>query len=61
MSAPYNKIFIINWNKEVLWSAVTEKYDPEKKEWIPATNYRTSIIPDKTTLEQLIWYGQGKE
>jgi len=61
MSAPYNKIFIINWNKEVLWSAVTEKYDPEKKEWIPATNYRTSIIPDKTTLEKLIWYGQGKE
>ncbi len=61
MSTPYSNIFIVNLNKEVLWSAVTQKYDAEKKEWVPLTNYRTGIIPDKATLEQLIWYGRGME
>ena len=60
MCGPYSKIFITDRNKDVLWSAVGEKYDTVAKQWMNMTLYRASIIPNREELEKLIWNAGDK-
>ncbi len=55
MGVPYSKIFIVNRDKEILWSALPEKWNPDQKKWDVIGQYRSSIILDKKKLEKLIW------
>ena len=56
MSEPYSKVFIVNRDKKILWSAIPEKYDATLKKWgHPVELYRASIITTQKELEQLIW------
>jgi hypothetical protein len=54
MGGKYSKLFIVNKNKEILWSALAEKWDNDKKEWWVQSQYRSTIIT-RAQLEQLIW------
>ncbi len=55
MGLPYPKVFIVNNDKQVLWSAIPEKFDPISKKWIYTDQYRAYLIADRKELEQLIW------
>jgi hypothetical protein len=55
MSAPYGKVFIVNRDKEILWSAVAEKWSPEEKKWNAVSQYRASIICDDTAINKMVW------
>ncbi len=62
MSKPYCKVFIVNNDKKVLWSAMPEKYNVDKQKWeMPFELYRASIIPDRAALEKLIWASEKEE
>jgi hypothetical protein len=55
MNTQYSKLFIINRNKKILWSATPERYNPGDKQWYIIPNlYRANIITRKQ-LEQLVW------
>ncbi len=54
MCNPHNEMFIVNTRKELLWSAVTEIYQPYEKTWGPYPRYRASVVTRKQ-LEQMIW------
>lgn len=54
MGGDYSKLFIVNRDKEILWSALIEKWQVELKKWLPFSTYRASIIT-RQQLEQLIW------
>ena len=60
MATDYPKLLIVNRDKEILWSALPEKYDVNDKRWrgIKKT-YRANII-SRTDLEQLIWNAAKK-
>ena len=48
--------FIVNMDKEILWSATAEKRDNEHNKWAPSDNsYRSSIILSRKDLEHLVW------
>ncbi len=55
MGGILSKSMIVNADKEILWSAFSEKYDVDGKTWKMHTSYRQSIITDRKDLEQLIW------
>ena len=55
MNDVYSKMFIINLNKEILWSGVAETWNSEEKRWQTSTQYRSSIVTDKSRIEDLIW------
>lgn len=55
MGLPYPKVFIVNNDKKVLWSAVPERYDPIAKKWTYTDQYRACLITSRKDLEQLIW------
>jgi hypothetical protein len=55
MGGSYSKFSIITPQKQLLWSALPERYDAENKAWVPAAGYRASIIKSRAELEQLIW------
>lgn len=50
----YSKVFIVDRNKEIQWSALPEKWQPELNKWMPFSQYRASII-NRDQLEKLIW------
>ena len=55
MNSQFGKMFIINLDKKILWSAVTEKVRMPGKTWFSLPQqYRASIIT-RAQLEQLIW------
>jgi hypothetical protein len=54
-AAPDSKVLLISPEKQVLWSAVLEKWSEAEKAWKPLTQYKASIIPTRAALEQLIW------
>jgi len=60
MGGNYSKVFIVNRDKEVLWSALPERISIDKK-WIPNPGYRASIITNHKALEALIWNEELKE
>ncbi len=55
MGLPYPKVFIVNKDKKVLWSAIPERFDPVAKKWAYTDQYRAYLITDRTQLEKLIW------
>jgi hypothetical protein len=54
MNAPYGNLFIIDSNKNILWSAVTEMLRPADNIWVEHARYRASIV-SRELLERLIW------
>jgi hypothetical protein len=55
MAFPDSKVLIVNMDKEILWKAKAEKWDPIQKTWESINLYRASIIAKHEDLEQLIW------
>ena len=51
----YTKTFIVSRDKNILWSAMPERWKPDEKKWYPIMQYRVSIIVDRKDLEKLIW------
>ena len=60
MGTLLGKVFIVNLNKEILWSAISEAWDQDSKKWKMISAYRASIITDPKDLEQLIWNSEMK-
>ena len=54
MSTSYSKVFIVSEDKQILWSAIPEKWNEQVKAWQMVYDYRASILMRKD-LEQLIW------
>lgn len=52
---PYNKVFIVSWDKKLLWCAESEKWYTKTNSWMPLSQYRASIIANPEQMEQLIW------
>lgn len=55
MGSEYGKVFIVNMDKKVLWSAIPEHWDPDKNKWEAVRGYRASMIIDDKALENLVW------
>jgi len=56
MSWGYSSVFIINRNKQILWSAYPEIWNPTEQKWdVLLYQYRASIITDPKQLEQMVW------
>ena len=55
MAYPESRIFIINYNTDILWCARAERKNLVSKQWAPVLNYKASLITDRKTLENLIW------
>ncbi len=55
MAYPDSKLFIVNKNKEVLWTAIAERYNKDSKTWDNENLYRASIITNKKDFEKLVW------
>jgi len=51
----YSRLFIVNPDKEILWSASAEEWDANEKKWKGLLQYRASIISSTADLEHLIW------
>ena len=54
MGNDYSKLFLVNRQKKVLWSALPEKYFESDAKWTPTRQYRSNIISRKY-FENLIW------
>jgi len=62
MGGNYSKLFILNKNKKIVWSALPEKWDLHENKWIPSpVGYRASVITDHQALEKLVWSMDIKE
>ena len=55
MGSVHSKVFIVNQDKKVLWSAVPEMWDKNTHEWIVLPQYRADIITDRQDIDRLIW------
>jgi len=55
MGSIYSKVFIVNRDKEILWSALPEVWNERAKAWGVNYSYRASILTTKEDLEHLIW------
>ena len=60
MSTAYSKVFLLDEDKEVLWSAIPEKWNEHGKRWLMVYDYRASIITSRKDLEKLIWNAETK-
>jgi arylsulfotransferase ASST len=60
MGSDYSKIFIVNRNKEILWSALPETYVPNERRWKGTRQYRANII-SRHDMERLIWNSEAQE
>jgi len=61
MSTAYSKVFILDEDKKVLWSAIPEKWIESSKRWLMVYDYRASMITSRKELEKLIWNAETKE
>ena len=55
MGLPYPKVFIVNNDKKVLWSAIPERFDATTGKWTYTDQYRAYLITNHEELERLIW------
>ena len=60
MGKSFSKIFIVNLDKQILWSAMFEIWDKDQKTWKMLSSYKASIITNLKELEQLIWNAENK-
>jgi len=61
MGGEYSKVFIVNKEKKVLWSAIAEKWNPDEKKWITLVQYRASIISNRKDFERIILNSELKK
>ena len=61
MSSGYSKVFIVNMKKEILWSAMAEKWNSYEKKWEKISLYRASMITSQEQLERLVWNQETKQ
>ena len=61
MGSNYSKTFIVDSNKNVLWSALPEQWDADEKKWKPVLLYRACLIENMKNLERLIWHTENIE
>jgi len=54
MAGNYSKVFIVNRDKKITWSALPEQWSLTEKKWKALPGYRASIIT-RQELESLIW------
>jgi len=55
MGSQYSKVFIVGMDKNILWSAASEKWDPGTNTWGYLSQYRASVIVSRKEMERLIW------
>ena len=58
MGSEYSKLFIVNKEKEVLWSALPEIYSLQESKWVVNRQDRCNII-SRRQLEELIWKAES--
>ena len=58
MGSEYSKLFIVNREKKMQWSALPERSIGSDNKWKPAHVYRASII-NRKEVEQLIWNAES--
>jgi hypothetical protein len=59
MGGSYSKVFIVDMDKTIRWSAVPEKWSTADNKWMNVGQYRASIVTDRKALEKLIWNQGG--
>ncbi len=59
MGSEYSKMFIVNRDKEILWTALPEKHHQTERDFRANRQYRANIITRKY-LEQLIWSAEKR-
>jgi hypothetical protein len=57
---PYNELIIVDGQKNLLWEAKSERWNPANNSWLDLGTYRASIITSKATLDSMIWFGQNQ-
>ena len=55
MCSVYSAVFIIDRDKNILWSAIPEKWNKTQNHWQGTDQYRASIINNRRQFERLIW------
>ena len=55
MGGSYSKLFIVNLDKKLIWSALPEQWNAEKKKWEAYNQYRASIIYNRKDIESMVW------
>jgi hypothetical protein len=60
LSMPYNELIIVDGQKNLLWEAKSERWNPANNSWLDLGTYRASIITSKATLDSMIWFGQNQ-
>ncbi len=55
MCNPFNNVFIVSHEKQVLWDAILERWNNTSKKWDSVPLYRASIIKSRAEIEKLIW------
>jgi len=59
MGSDYPKLLIVTQQKKILWSALPERYEPDRNAWsVTKKIYRANIISRKE-LERLIWNAEN--
>ena len=61
MSTEYSKLFIVNKSKEVLWSAMPEKWNPAKNTWERIHSFKANMICSRKDLEKLVWSSENSK
>jgi hypothetical protein len=60
MSGIYSKVFIVSEDKNVLWSALPEKWNSTSNSWEIVPQYKANFINGKEALQALIYNGRAK-
>ena len=55
MAGSSSNVFIVNRKKEILWSAMCQKWNATANHWDYVPNFHSSIIAGPAELERLIW------
>ena len=56
----YGKVFIVSEEKETIWSAILETWNPYQRKWDDIINYKANIILKRKDLDELIWNSENK-
>ncbi len=55
MSCSYSRLLLIDGDKKIKWSAMPEKWNPDKQTWAVAPQYRASFTSDSAVISKMIW------
>jgi hypothetical protein len=54
MSNEYSQVFIVDTNKNILFSAMPETWERREKVWRMVDEYHASIVKDRAEMERMI-------